>query len=106
VLVGIRLVLERTTGQARQLAMMPVIEDGKVLPIGGEVCGQPGTAKGVDDGICSKRGGALFAVGDQGLARGGHLHHRLLGGLVLRRDQVFFGDFAGIVVGVGNLKVC
>ena len=62
VLKRISLVLEWPAGQSRQLSVMAIIEDGKVLTVGCEIRNQARTAEGVDDGTGCKGRSALFAT--------------------------------------------
>lgn len=68
VVVGVCLVFEWAGGEARELSVVAVVENGEVLAVGGEVGCETRAGEGVGDGIGGEGRGALFAVGDERLA--------------------------------------
>ena len=77
----------------------------EILPVRRQIVRQPFPAQGVNDRVRRKRTGALLAVGHEGLARLRHFRDGVLGGLVLRFDELVARDGAGVIVGVGLLEV-
>lgn len=77
----------------------------EILPVRREIVRQPFPAQAVDDRVGRKGTGALFAVRHERLPRLRHLRDGVLGGSVLRFDELIARDGAGVVVGVGFLEV-
>ena len=50
------------------MAVVSVVEDGEVLPIGREGVGEAGPVECVGDGVGCEGGGALLSVGYEGFA--------------------------------------
>ena len=63
------LVAERPAGQARELAVVAVVEDREELAVAGEVVGEAGAGERVGDRVGGEARLALLAVGDDRLAR-------------------------------------
>ena len=72
VVVGVRLVFERAGGEAGELPVVAVVEDGEVLAVGGKVGGEASAGQSVGDGVGGEGGGALFAISDERFACFGH----------------------------------
>jgi hypothetical protein len=99
------LVLERAAGQTRQLSVMPVSKDRKILPVRREIVGEPSPGQRVGERIGRKARHALLSVGDDGLARGLRALDRVEAGGVLFPFQFLVLDLAGVIVGERLLQL-
>ena len=135
VLIRIRVVPQRTALEAGQLSVMAVVKDCltitvsalssqtamsrfketiqgnteektyEILPIRRQIVRQPFPTQAVDDRVSREGTGALLAVRQERLPRLRHLRDGVLGGSVLRFDELIARDDVGVVVGVGFLEV-
>ena len=99
------LVAKRATRDARQLAVVAVVEDGEELPVTREVVGQAGARQRVGDRVGGKARLPLLAIGHDRLARVLQAMDRVLGCLVLLSLQVGESDLALVVGLVGVLEL-
>ena len=102
---GERLVAERAAGEARELAVVAVVEDREELAVAGEVVGEAGAGQRVGDRVGREARLALLAVGDVGLAGLLEALDRVLGGRVLLGLQRGEVDLAVVVGLVGLLQL-
>ena len=102
---GEGLVAERAAGQARELAVVAVVEDGEELAVAGEVVGEAGARERVGDRVGGEARLALLAVGDVGLAGLLEPPDRVLGRLVLLGLEGGEVDLAVVVGLVGLLQL-
>ena len=102
---GERLVAERAAGQARELAVVTVVEDGEELSVAGEVVGEAGAGQRVGDRVGGEARLALLPVGDTGLAGLLEAPDRVLGRLVLLGLQRGEVDLPVVVRLIGLLEL-
>jgi hypothetical protein len=83
-----RLVVERSLGDAGELAVVAVVEDREELPIAGQAVSQPRPGQRVGEVVGGEARLALLAVGDDRLAGRLESLDRVLRGLILRSLEI------------------
>jgi hypothetical protein len=101
----VALVPEGAAGDARQLTVMAIVEDGEVLAVEGEVVGGAGPRQGVREVIGRETRLPVLTVGDVRLAGRLQPLDRVLSRRVLRGYELLLGDLALVVIGVGLLQL-
>src|ERR1700739_2247303 len=85
--------------------MVSVGENGEVLAVGGQMLGETRAGKRVGDGIGREARHSLLAVGHNGSTGCFHPLDRVKTGSILLSCQLFLGDFAGVITGIGRLQL-
>ena len=101
---GVRPVAERPARQARQLPVVPVVEDREVLAVAGQVVRETGAGEGVGQRVGREARGALLAVGHDRAPGGLHALDGVPGRGVLLGAELLLGDLAPVIGGDGLLQ--